>query len=162
MTAVSILFGLARSGFTVTLDGSNIRIVPASALTPEHRALIISNKSEIRQHDGDSDLEGVLGWCVEVKRNAEAGRADIARWWLQATQQAAKAAAKASNLPVLFFRVNRDQWRAVWPLEPHLAVQSADMWSAYGWSVEGSPQAWAAAALENRSSLNRSLGGHPK
>ena len=33
----------------------------------------------VRQRDGDSDLEGVPGWCIEVKRHARAARASSSR-----------------------------------------------------------------------------------
>lgn len=99
---------------------------------------------KVRQHEGDSDLEGVPGWAPEVKRHAKAGRADIAAWWKQATEQAAKA----SKLPALIYRVNRGEWRAVWPVAMHLGVQTTDMWDAYTWTVEGSLEAWAAVARE--------------
>ena len=101
-------------------------------------------RRKVRQHDGDSDLEGVPGWSVEVKRHAGAGRADIARWWMQTSAQARKAV----KLPVLLYRVDRDQWRAVWPLAAHLCTQSVERWSDYAWTVEGSPKVWAAAARE--------------
>lgn len=55
---------------------------------------------------------------------------------------------KTGGLPVLFFRKNRDEWRAVWPAAVQLGVQSADMWSGYSWTVEGSIEAWAAVARE--------------
>lgn len=99
---------------------------------------------KVRQHEGDSDLEGVPGWAPEVKRHAKAGRADIAAWWQQTVDQAATA----SKLPVLMFRRNRDEWRAVWPVALHLGVQTTDMWDAYNWTVEGTPEAWAAIANE--------------
>ena len=38
-------------------------------------------RRRVRQHDGDSDLEGVPGWSVEVKRHRTASRGDIAGWW---------------------------------------------------------------------------------
>jgi len=101
-------------------------------------------RRRVRQHEGDSDLEGVPGWSVEVKRHAGAGRADIARWWRQAVAQAERAGA----VPVLFFRLDRDAWRAVWPIAVHLAEQSAPMWTGYAWAVEASVEAWAAAARE--------------
>lgn len=96
----------------------------------------------VRQHDGDSDLLGVPGWAVEVKRRKAAGRADIGRWWLQTVEQATGA------LPVLFFRLDRDCWRAVWPLATCLTEQTADCWRGYEWTVEGSPEAWAAVARQ--------------
>ena len=97
-----------------------------------------------RQRDFDSGLEGVPGWWLEVQRHAGAERADIARWWRKTSAQARKAV----RLPVLFYRADRDRWRAVWPLAAHLRTQSVEMWSAYAWAVEGSPEAWAAAARE--------------
>jgi hypothetical protein len=101
-------------------------------------------RRRVRQHDGDSDLEGVPGWSVEVKRHAHAARGDIARWWAQAVAQAERT----SSVPVLFFRQDRDQWRAVWPLAVHLVQQRAAMWRDYAWTVEGAVEAWATAARE--------------
>ncbi|MEQ1683474.1 MAG: hypothetical protein ABL916_07470 [Burkholderiaceae bacterium] len=103
-------------------------------------------RRRIRQHDGDSDLEGVPGWSVEVKRHRSASCGDIAAWWRQTVDQAERAAA----LPVLFFRVDRDAWRAVWPLALFLTHQDAGYWKAYGWTAEGAIEAWAAAAREIR------------
>ncbi len=103
----------------------------------------------VRQHDGDSDLDGVPGWSIEVKRHAHATRADIAAWWRQTAGQAGSA------LPVLFYRRDRDEWRAVWPLVVQMVEQHAATWAAYEWTCEGSLAAWAAVAREvhhNRSS----------
>ena len=50
------------------------------------------------------------------------------------------------KLPVLFYRRDRDDWRAVWPVAVELAVQHACMWSGYEWTCEGSIEAWAAVA----------------
>jgi Holliday junction resolvase len=76
-------------------------------------------RRRVRQYDGDSDLVGVPGWSIEVKRYGTASRADIARWWAQTVAQA------ATDRPVLFYRQNRDDWRAVWPLSLELvAVRS--------------------------------------
>lgn len=101
-------------------------------------------KRRVRQRDGDSDLEGVPGWCVEVKRHAKATRAAVRGWWVQAVAQATKA----QRVPVLLFRQYRDEWRAVWPLAVNLAVQQASMWADYQWTAEGTPEAWAAVARE--------------
>ncbi len=97
----------------------------------------------VRQHDGDSDLEGVPGWAVEVKRRASAGRADIAGWWTQTCEQARRLGER----PMLFYRVDRDQWRAVWPLMAHLRLDSA-AWLDYAFTVEGAPEAWATVAKQ--------------
>lgn len=97
-----------------------------------------------RQHQNDSDIQGVPGWCCEVKRHKAATRADVRGWW----EQTARQAAAAGLQPVLFFRLNRDEWRAVWPVATLLAVDKAEAWHGYGLTVEGSVQAWAAAARE--------------
>lgn len=74
-------------------------------------------RRRVRQHDGDSDLEGLPGWCVECKRRASAAPADLARWWRQAAQQADKAGA----LPLLCVRSDRGPWVFHWPAGLHCA-----------------------------------------
>lgn len=101
-------------------------------------------RRRVRQHEGDSDLEGVPGWSVEVKRYAKAARADVRGWWGQAARQAGEG-----QTPVLFWRQDRDEWRAVWPVAASLALQHADMWGGYDWTVEGSIEAWAAVARDS-------------
>ncbi|HOB65822.1 hypothetical protein [Ottowia sp.] len=108
-------------------------------------------RRRVRQHDGDSDLEGLPGWCVEVKRHARATRACIADWWDQAIAQAERH----GGTPLLLFRQDRDAWRAVWPLSVSLTAPSAEIWRGYPWTVEGSPEAWAAVFRETITS-------HPK
>jgi len=98
----------------------------------------------VRQHDGDSDLEGVPGWVVEIKRYAKATRANIRQWWAQAVAQAVKA----GGMPVLLYRQDRDDWRAVWPVSAGMTVPRSDAWLDYEWTVEGSPEAWASAMRE--------------
>ena len=101
-------------------------------------------RRRVRQHDGDSDLEGLPGWCIEVKRHARVTRACIAGWWAQAVSQAERAGA----VPLLLYRADRDAWRAVWPLSVNLTMQTAAMWRGYEWTAEGSPEAWAAVFRE--------------
>jgi hypothetical protein len=119
-------------------------------------------RRRVRQHDGDSDLKGVPGWSVEVKRHRAAQRHQIAAWWAQTVQQAAKTPAGLPDvasarlprlLPVLFFRADRDQWRAVWPVAVGLVQQSAELWHGYEWTVEGSVAAWAAVARDVKAAL---------
>ena len=98
----------------------------------------------VRQRDGESDLEGVPGWTPEVKRHATATRGQLRQWWHQAVEQATLT----GQIPVLFYRRNCDEWRAVWPAAVSLGVQSADMWSGYQWTCEGSVDAWVAVARE--------------
>ncbi|CAE6864010.1 hypothetical protein R69608_00359 [Paraburkholderia nemoris] len=101
-------------------------------------------KRRVRQHEGDSDLDGVPGWCAEVKRYATAASGDIREWYAQAARQATAE----GKLPVLFYRRDRDEWRAVWPVAVGLAVQHGCMWSGYEWTCEGSVEAWAAVAAD--------------
>jgi hypothetical protein len=82
----------------------------------------------VRQHDGDSDLLGVDGHSVECKRYSSATPALVARWWQQTIAQA-----EPGTRPLLFYRVNRRPWRAVWaPFEGR----------EYQDTVEGDPRVW--------------------
>ena len=96
----------------------------------------------VRNAAGDSDLVGVPGWSVEIKRYASATRSDISGWWSQCITQA------GSELPVLFYRLDRGEWRSVWPLAINLGVQHSHQWEKYEWTVEGTVAAWAAVARE--------------
>ena len=115
-------------------------------------------RRRVRQHDGDSDLEGIPGWSVEVKRHKAAGRAEIGQWWRQTVQQATRVATDTTNaatariscrLPVLFYRLDRADWRAVWPVSVLLTHQRAEMWTDYAWTCESRVEAWAAVARES-------------
>ena len=85
----------------------------------------------VRQHDGDSDLEG-------VKR---AAKPQLSAWWLQTVEQARRGRAK----PVLFYRIDRRQWRAVWPL---CLVVGGEQWGGLEWTAETSVEGWAAVMRE--------------
>lgn len=99
-------------------------------------------RRRVRQHVGDSDLVGIPNWSLEVKRHKAACRAEIRAWWTQTVEQA------GALLPCLIYRLDRDSWRAVWPLAIHLGVQRADYWRDYAMTVEGSVEAWCSAARE--------------
>ena len=101
-------------------------------------------RRKVRQHAADSDLEGIPGWQPEVKRHKTASRAEIASWWLQTVAQATQA------LPVLFYRADRADWRAVWPLEVVLAAQwsAAGLWADIDWTADTTVEAWAAVARD--------------
>ena len=100
-------------------------------------------KRRVRNHANDSDLVGVPGWSIEVKRHKAAGRAEIAGWWRQTTGQAGALA------PVLFYRLDRDSWRAVWPVSIYSRSVDPTAWGGYEWTVEGSVEAWAFIARES-------------
>lgn len=101
-------------------------------------------RRRVRQYEGDSDLEGIPGWCAESKRHARAGRADIAKWWAQAVDQTSRV----GQLPVLFLRQDRDAWRAVWPLSVLIGGESSAGWLQYDLTAETSLAGWAAVARE--------------
>lgn len=88
----------------------------------------------VRQHDGDADLQGLPGWCVEVKRHARVTPGLVARWWVQAVEQARRT----SDRPVLFHRADRAPWRALWAPRggmEYLGLVEAD--PALWWALQG-------------------------
>ena len=112
----------------------------AAALIHDHSGWPAQRR--VRNAAGDSDLVGVPGWAIEVKRHRQATRAQLALWWQQAVTQA------DGQLPLLLYRLDRAGWRAVWPLTVSLRLQHATPWQNYEWTVEGSVAAWAALARE--------------
>lgn len=106
-------------------------------------------RRKVRQLDGESDLEGVPGWSVEVKRHAAALPGDIAKWWAQAHAQAATSGPQV--VPVLFFRANARKWRAVFPVGILIGKGPQDQ-PGYEWTCETSLEAWAAIARERHAS----------
>lgn len=74
-------------------------------------------RRRVRQHQGDSDLEGLPYWSIECKRHAATPPGKLAEWWAQTISQARDAKA----LPVLFYRGDRTGWRVAWPSALHLA-----------------------------------------
>lgn len=119
----------------------------AAALIQDHTGWRVQRR--VRNAAGDSDLVGIPGWSVEIKRYARATRSEIAGWWTQCVNQA------GHELPVLFYRLDRGEWRGVWPLAVNLRLQHAQQWQGYEWTVEGSVAAWAAVARE----IELNLGG---
>lgn len=114
-------------------------------------------RRRVRQHDGDSDLEGVPGWTVEVKRHRTALAGEVAQWWSQAVAQAARAGPQ--HMPVLLYRADRADWRAVWPLWVVLALQELDQWAGIEWTANTTVQAWA-AVVKRSAAIRTSVAGH--
>ena len=96
----------------------------------------------VRAHPGDSDLLGVAGWEVEVKRVRTVSVALKKTWWHQSTTQAEK------TLPALFWRVDRASWRVVWPLAVTLSAPATEKWCDWEWTCETSVKAWCAVVRE--------------
>lgn len=65
----------------------------------------ITLKRRVRNHAGESDIEGLPGFSVEVK-NCET--LSVAAWWTQTVVQC-----KDGEHPVLFYKVPRKGFRAV-------------------------------------------------
>lgn len=93
-------------------------------------------RRRVRQHEGDSDLTGIDGWSVEVKRYSSATQAQIEGWWHQAVQQARAT----KTLPLLCYRVDRGDWRAVWPAGVHLPHRPVPV--EYGNTLTADPATW--------------------
>lgn len=114
-----------------------------------------------RQHNGDSDLLGVPGWAIEVKRQKAAPRGLIASWWRQTVEQARVVAGGEEGrpgtvlIPLLVYRADRDQWRAVWPISILLLsrhdrqdMSQSGTLGEYKWTSESSVEVWASVARE--------------
>ena len=101
-------------------------------------------RRRVRQDGGDSDLIGIPGWSVEVKRHASATVADVDRWYAQAVAQALRE----NLLPLLIYRADRQEWRCRWPLSAVL-LRSAG-WAAPQWSADTTPDAWATVYRETQ------------
>ena len=69
---------------------------------------------------GGCDLIGIPGWGIEVKRIKKLTEGDLTSFWQQATDQAASAKVR----PVLFYREDRQSWKArmsLYDLRPDLS-----------------------------------------
>jgi Holliday junction resolvase len=95
---------------------------------------------KVRQHNGDSDIIGVPGWTIEVKRYASASEATMRSWWTQAIAQT-----PPGETPCVWYRLDRRPWRVLWPLEA--AIGAKHQW---GWEyvVDSTPDAWAAVVRD--------------
>jgi len=98
----------------------------------------------VRNDHGDTDLIGVPGWAVEVKDHAKATMGDLKGWWAQACDQS------KGLIPLLIYKRQRGEWRAVYPLCVHVHTQRADWWTDFDYTVECSLEAWATVAREVR------------
>ena len=93
-------------------------------------------RRRVRQHQGDCDLEGLPGWSVECKRYRSAEPCEVAGWWTQAVAQADRA----GTWPVLFYRLDRQPWRCVWPADLH--TQRRPVSGLFSDALTGDPLTW--------------------
>ena len=96
--------------------------------------LSVNVRRRVRQREGDSDLEGLLGWSIEVKRAKESR---LPEWWRQTVAQAEKS----RWLPVLFYRLDGKSWRAVWPIAALAGLSGPT--DDLSLTAESSVEAWA-------------------
>lgn len=68
----------------------------------------------VQAREGGSDLLGIDGWSIEVKR---AARPRLSEWWGQCCRQAQAT----SERPALCYRLDRQAWRVVLALR-HVAT----------------------------------------
>ncbi|MBX6334209.1 hypothetical protein IRY61_02605 [Candidatus Saccharibacteria bacterium] len=105
-----------------------------------HDLLGVNASRRVRQHDGDSDVIGVPGWSIEVKRRAVVTEGMKRQWWDQACVQA-----NDDERPCVWYRANRSGWRVIWSVSECL---SGSYWGGWEYCVESSPEAWAAVVRE--------------
>lgn len=102
---------------------------------------VVSRRIQNAKHDYDLIGLEAFGFAAEVKHYAEVTDALKAGWWEQAQRQARLHKLK----PVLFYRGNRQKWRAVLPAS--LFLGGGD-WEGLEWTMEMSLEAFAAVARD--------------
>lgn len=101
----------------------------------------------VNPDDTGPAADALREFAPEVKRHARATDALLAQWWQQTTDQAARADLR----PLLIYRQDRQEWRAVLrlaDLRPDLPV-----WSGREWTAEVSLQGLAALIRETAPAL---------
>lgn len=69
----------------------------------------------LQAREGGHDLDGIPGWCLEVKRRAKVTEADKRRWWEQACAAAfdADLHSETDVRAAVLYRADRADWRAI-------------------------------------------------
>lgn len=96
----------------------------------------ITLKRRVRNHEGESDITGLEGFAVEVKKQATPS---LRTWWSQTVTQAAKT----GEIPVLFYRLPRREFKAVISLHPFFEEHSYTALADYEMTIEMSLTAFA-------------------
>lgn len=84
-----------------------------AGLLREHLGIEVT-RNLVQARSGGSDLLGLPGWALEVKR---AARPALAAWWRQTCEQAEAVGER----PALAYRLDRQPWRVVLALR-HVAT----------------------------------------
>lgn len=69
----------------------------------------------LQAREGGHDLDGIPGWCLEVKRRARVTEGEKRAWWEQARAAAVEMLIRqggAAN-PAVLYRADRQEWRAL-------------------------------------------------
>lgn len=90
---------------------------------------------------GGHDIVGLDGWAIEIKRYRVVKEGDIARFWVQAVEQAQKV----GRVPALAYREDHRSWRVRIPLKYLRAEMD---WEGVEWTAEVSLEAFAAFVRE--------------
>lgn len=64
----------------------------------------------LQSREGGHDLDGVSGWCLEVKRRARVAEGDKRQWWEQAHQAMVDG---YLDYAAVLYRQDRGNWRAI-------------------------------------------------
>lgn len=96
----------------------------------------ITLKRRVRNHLGESDITGLDGFSVEVKKQAVPA---IRSWWQQTVAQAELL----GEIPVLFYRLPRREFRAVMSLTPFLYETGIGECANYDQTIDMSLEAFA-------------------
>lgn len=83
-----------------------------------------------------ADLVGLPCWCIKVARVKTCRPAMLARWWVDAVQQAQLA----GRVPLLLVRADRGEWSARWPAAVHAGGSYYDPDPAH--ALHASPATW--------------------
>jgi Holliday junction resolvase len=89
--------------------------------------------------DGGSDVLGLNGWSIEVKR---AKSPLIKQWWEQTCRQTGD-----HQLPCLWYRIDRKYWRVVIPI--YAISREFHISNDLEWTAEITPEAFCALVRES-------------
>lgn len=95
---------------------------------------ITRNLDQVR--DGGSDVKGVPGWAIEIKR---AAKPLLSSWWDQAERQA------EGKTPALAYRLDRQPWRVRVPLHALNGMHGRGL----EWTTEMSVEAFCAVVRKS-------------
>lgn len=112
----------------------------ARILADELGIQMVRNLAQAR--NGGSDLIGLPGWSVEVKRAKAVTAGMVGEWWTQAEAQAIREGKR----PALAYRADRQPWRVALRLGD--LIPALPHWQGPDWLAHVSIPAFAAINRE--------------